>query len=459
MTKLVWFRSDLRVADNPALWSASRSDGKVHALFVKTPRQWRKHDWGDAKTGFVLGCARELADNLSCNDIRLTILETPSFSGVPKLIYDFAQKHKCTEVHYNSELEVNEVARDEQVRKRLHASGITVHEHYDQTIIQPAKLLNSEGNPYVVFSAFHRAWLREISDLACLQLFSIPLNGEIASPRGSPRKELFPAGEQQAKLRLSAFLEKLVEEYDRDRDRVDIVATSGLSPYLAAGAISIRTCYAAALEVANKYPSRAKGAQKWMSELVWREFYRYVLYHFPRVCKHQPFREETRAIAWRESESDLEAWKAGMTGVPIVDAGMRQLKAESWLPNRMRMIVAMFLVKDLLLDWRLGEKHFMNCLIDGDLASNNGGWQWCASTGNDAAPYFRIMNPYLQSKKCDPSGNYIRRWVPELTGIEGDAVHNPSSFDRAANRYPEPIVDHGEARLRTLQAYKRVSLK
>ena len=451
MKSLVWFRSDLRVRDNQALWNATRAKKEIVALYIKSPKQWEVHDWSPAKTNFTLGCLKELSSSLAAKGIRLYIEECPMFKQQPKLVAEFAKSNDCSNVFWNAEYEVNESARDLRVTETLTKANIPFEESHDQVIVHPTRILNGDGKPYTVFSAYQRAWFKVVGPQHLMPLNAPRSTGEVQAPRMETPDEVpnFPPGEEEAIRRLKSFIKDGAERYDKDRDRVDIDSTSKLSAYLAAGAISNRTCIYAASRVDGR------GAKKWMSELIWREFYRYVVYHFPRVCKHRSFRLETEHIRWHESDHDFKKWQDGLTGFPIVDAGMRQLKAESFLPNRMRMIVAMFLVKDLLIDWRRGEKHFMRHLVDGDLASNNGGWQWCASTGNDAAPYFRIMNPELQSKKCDPHGDYIRRWVPELADIEGDAIHNPSSFDREACGYPQPIVDHSQARLRTIAAYKR----
>jgi len=245
--------------------------------------------------------------------------------------------------------------------------------------------------------------------------------------------------------------------YNLNRDRADGNTTSRLSPYLASGVISARECLRHVLELPHitKLPTgKDTGIGVWIQEIAWRDFYVHILATFPSVSMGLPFQKKYISVKWETNESHLNAWKDGRTGVPIVDAAMRQAKTMGWMHNRARMIAAMYLAKDLLLDWRLGERHFMQQFIDGDLASNNGGWQWCASTGTDPQPYFRIMNPYNQSEKADPHGDYIRAFVPELSGVYGPEIHNPSSALADRLGYPHPLVDHQDARHRALRRFK-----
>jgi deoxyribodipyrimidine photo-lyase len=262
----------------------------------------------------------------------------------------------------------------------------------------------------------------------------------------------FPPGEKTARQRLEEFLAGPVREYQQLRDRMDLDGTSKLSPYIHFGVLGLRTGYHYALESLNYGPG-GDGIQTWLEELIWREFYVHILFHYPEV-RTQNFRSKYDGIKWRNNLKEFEAWKAGLTGYPIVDAGMRQLNQTGWMHNRARMITASFLVKHLLIDWRWGESWFSECLLDGDLAANNGGWQWVAGTGTDAAPYFRIFNPILQSKKFDPDGTYIRRWVPELAELDSSHIHIPWEKGLKLENYPGPIVDHKKARERALIAYQ-----
>ncbi|HCL4097052.1 TPA: deoxyribodipyrimidine photo-lyase, partial [Pseudomonas aeruginosa] len=271
-------------------------------------------------------------------------------------------------------------------------------------------------------------------------------------------RRLWPAGEEVAQERLRDFADQHLADYHERRDFPALPGTSQLSPYLAAGVLSPRQCLDAAL-VANRgeFSGGQQGAATWINELLWREFYKHILVGYPRVSRHRPFREETEALRWRQAPAELEAWQQGRTGIPIIDAAMRQLLATGWMHNRLRMVVAMFLSKNLLIDWREGERWFMRHLIDGDLAANNGGWQWSASTGTDAVPYFRLFNPLSQSERFDPRGEFIRHWLPELAGLERKAIHDPSSLGLFAGvDYPRPMVDLKASRERALAAFRNL---
>jgi deoxyribodipyrimidine photo-lyase len=254
---------------------------------------------------------------------------------------------------------------------------------------------------------------------------------------------------------------KCIGSYGEHRDCPAVRGTSILSPFLAAGVISPRQCLQAAVAAARSSATDAHGAATWISELTWRDFYTHVLVGFPRVSKNRPFRLKSDSVMWRSSDADLAAWKSGRTGYPIVDAGMRQLNQTGWMHNRLRMVTAMFLTKHLLIDWRVGEQYFMRNLIDGDLAANNGGWQWSASTGTDAAPYFRIFNPFTQSSRFDPDGKFIKTFCPELTRLPVQSLHDPQKLSEHLHRskidYPCCIVDHAVARDRALRAFKHLT--
>ncbi|MCY1406591.1 Deoxyribodipyrimidine photo-lyase [compost metagenome] len=274
--------------------------------------------------------------------------------------------------------------------------------------------------------------------------------------------DLWPAGETEAHDRLQRFIDEAVDDYQLQRDFPAVAGTSQLSPYLAAGVISPRQCLLRALgHNHGEFDSGNSGLVTWINELIWREFYKHILNGYPRVSRHRAFRQETEALPWRHAPDELKAWQEGRTGIPIIDAAMRQLLATGWMHNRLRMIVAMFLTKNLLIDWREGERFFMRHLIDGDLAANNGGWQWSASTGTDAVPYFRIFNPVSQSRRFDSQGWFIKRWLPELADTDEKNIHSPMPPAQlfATSNYPQPIVDLGSSRQRALNAFKNLSTR
>lgn len=479
MRTLMWFRTDLRLADNPALYHAcspALSPRGVVAVFTICPTQWKDaHDWAPIKVEFIRRTLEQLKSDLWTRNIPLKIITEATFDGVPEALLGLAQKHDCTTLVFNREYEINEVERDAAVHDLFVDHGLDVRGFTDQVVIPPGAVRTGDGGYYSVFTPFKKRWLSMVEDRGMPRVLPVPKRLDVrALPGGDdvpdsikgfscgsfPARQ-WPSGEEAARKRLKQFAANRIDSYGDDRDRPDIDGTSQLSPYLAIGAISVRQCLEAAIEAnGGALNGRKTGAAVWISELIWREFYRHVMTGWPRVCKHEPFKLDTRKLTWRSSDKDFEAWCEGRTGVPIVDAAMRQLNTIGWMHNRLRMIAAMYLTKNLFIDWRRGEQYFMQHLIDGDLGSNNGGWQWSASTGTDAAPYFRMFNPYTQSKKCDPEAKFIKQWVEELRDVPTDQVHDPTVWDDdliASLDYPRPIVDHSESRERVLEAFKALS--
>lgn len=470
MPALMWFRSDLRISDNTALQHACRSAGEgVIAAFALCPRQWSDHGWGPMRVDLVLRSLRALSRSLSELSIPLLLVKSPRFAAVPGKLLDIAIRHRCSELFFNREYEVNERRRDEEVRKLFEKAGLPVHVFTDQTILDVSALRTTSGGWYTVFTPFRRKWLEIVKEDGLLPVCPKPrkqrptamrpdpVPGSVEGFTGQSRPDLWPEGEQAAQKRLRLFMSRRIGDYRLKRDLPAEPGTSGLSPYLACGVLSARQCLAAALEANDgQLDAGGSGVTTWISELIWREFYRHILLGFPRVCMNRPFRLETDQLAWREDEIQFRAWCEGRTGVPIVDAGMRQLAETGWMHNRVRMIVAMFLTKDLFIDWRWGERHFMRHLVDGDFASNNGGWQWSASTGTDAAPYFRIFNPFNQSKRYDPDGQYIRRFVPELAAAPSGALHDADAIRSLGSRYSGLSLDRAASRARVLDAFKNL---
>jgi len=471
MSALMWFRRDLRVSDNRALHHAVAAGGHVFAVAFVTPVQWQKQDESPAKLSFWLAGLQELAGRLAELGIVLHLAEVPDNAAVPAALSRFAREHKCETLYFNREYEYYEKQRDEAVVKAMQAQKIRTFVCEDRLLVEPGRLLTGSGGYYTVFAPFKKSWLGLLprADLAPL-----PVPKTVAAPSPAPRlsvaeisrqlglpgwrSDLWPAGEAAAQKRLAGFAGGCLEKYHELRDLPAVDGTSCLSPWLTCGAISPRQCLAAIRHEPEKWPAEGSGAEAWLNELIWRDFYTHVVVGFPRVSRSQPFQKKTVALKWRYDESDLRAWQSGLTGYPIVDAAMRQLKQTGWMHNRLRMVVAMFLSKHLLIDWRLGEKYFMQHLLDGDLAANNGGWQWSASTGTDAVPYFRIFNPFSQSQRFDADGCFIRRYCPELEPISAAALHDPKKLagEIAKKRisYPTPVVDHKFARERALAAFK-----
>ena len=480
MRALHWFRADLRAEDNTALHEACRqSDDGVMAVFLIADDQWGEHDWAPVKVDFIRRTLHELSERLAVRNIPLLIRRAPRFDDAPEALLDVARTHDCDALFVNQEYEVNERRRDEKVERAFRDDGREVFSFHDQTILVPDSVRTNDDGFYSVFTPFKRRWLENARELGVGDARPMPKKQTPLPIKPDPIPErlgaydearsawsdLWPAGESNAKRRLTAFVEHRVRDYREQRDFPGTDGTSQLSPFLTLGVISPRQCLAAALEAnRNRLSGGAKGIDTWISELVWREFYRHVLVGWPRVSMNRPFRPEGDSVPWREAPDDLQAWKEGRTGFPIVDAGMRQLAEIGWMHNRVRMVVATLLSKHLLIDWREGERHFMRNLIDGDLASNNGGWQWSASTGTDAAPYFRIFNPCSQSKRFDPNGVYIRQWVPELRDAPTAELHRERDpkddhgglfgGGNSAADYPAPLVNQKEARRRAIEVFR-----
>lgn len=467
--QLVWLRTDLRVADNPALYKAM-SQGPTLALYLVTPEQWKVHQDSPNKLEFWRLSLIRLAEQLQQLKVPLLVRCVPRWVDVAEHLIQLCQQYSIQTLHFNDEYGVNEQRRDQDVQQRLSALGIGCHSYLDQVFFAPGTLLTQTGRAIQVYSAF-----RKQCHARLLHHLPKPLpRPKAQQPVGILPDQIperfseveaislsdWPMGESAAHSLLELFVSEHLAQYAKARDFPAQTGTSRLSPYLTAGVLSVRQCVQAALSLTHgHFDTQHSGFITWVDELLWREFYRHILHAYPRLSRGYAFKPETEALLWRQAPEDLAAWQQGRTGFPIVDAAMRCLKATGWMHNRLRMIVAMFLSKNLLIDWRVGEQWFMQHLLDGDLAQNNGGWQWSASTGTDAVPYFRLFNPITQSEKFDPQGDFIRRWVPELAHVSAQKIHNPATLGGlfGISGYPRPILDLAQSRKRALQAFKSLS--
>jgi len=468
MEALVWFRSDLRLEDNPALRNAFKNSKKVHAIFIFSNHQLKKHNEANIKIEFTIKNLFLLEKKLTKLNVPLTIIESNGFDDNASLIGRFIDKQNINEVFWNNQFGEDEAVRDQLVKNYLDGKNIKVNTFNDQTIYEPGFLKTGQGLPYSVFTPFKRKWIENFEmDFLDIEYQYQPreslnyssnirdfdFNFEIIH---QVNMDLWPAGEDEAKIRLLKFIDEKVINYSKNRNDPILDGTSRISPYLASGIISSKKCILEALKINNfEFSSGHIGVTKWIDEIVWREFYKNIMFSFPKVSKGQPFQDYSKAIKWRYDENEFIAWKEGKTGFPIVDAAMRQLIHEGWMHNRLRMVIAMFFTKNMLHDWRLGEAYFMQNLIDGDFSSNNGGWQWSSSTGTDAAPYFRIFNPITQSTNFDKDGTFIKKYVPELKDLDKSIIHNPPNEHRKYCKYPEPILDLKDSRLRAIEAFKQ----
>lgn len=465
---LVWFRSDLRIHDNTALATAAR-EGPVIGVFLRCRRHWQGHGLGANKLDFWSRGVTALQASLEGLNIPLLHRDLDDFSEAPGALLAIAHELGAGSLHFNHEYPLDEVNRDRAVASAFATASLSARGHHDGVAFAPGELLTGKGDFYAVFTPFSKAWHRQLSadrlalrdTPAAQSLMSIPSDPLPEGPplQAPPIDESFwPAGEAPAADRLARFLRFRGRHYKRQRDFPAIRGTSELSPYLALGMISHRQCLQAVLaENDGSLAEGDAGLTAWVSELVWREFYQHVAFGFPRVCRHRAFQVATERLPWRNDDAGFAAWCEGRTGYPIVDAAMRQLVATGWMHNRLRMVTAMFLTKHLLIDWRRGEAFFLRHLVDGEFAANNGGWQWAASTGTDAAPYFRIFNPTTQSQRFDPEGTFLAEWLPELADLPPEARHAPPRDLLGGVDYPPPIVDHKAARARALDAFKSLT--
>ncbi|WVQ71157.1 hypothetical protein IAR50_000682 [Cryptococcus sp. DSM 104548] len=512
-----WMRmEDLRIEDNTAVWNASKKAKALGVpllvLAVLSPGDYNWHDRSSRRIDFMLRNLKSVQSKLDKLNIPVIVKSYDKRLSIPrKVVEDILPSLSASHLFANIEYEVDELTRDIKTVELACKAGIEVKLFHDRLAVPPGKIFTQAGKPMQVYSPWQRVWARLLEEEPkLLEMSPLPEANDPAVRKHVKFSKLFdtkvpdvvegfecqdrdfiaklwPEGTETAKEFLDRFFhtkaqqnqfgdsppisadaessdkDSRVQNYGAGRNLIDGNNSSKLSPYLASGVISVRQVLneAKKLGKGGKLESgRETGVGMWVQEVAWRDFYNQVMTTSPRVSMGRPFLEKFADVQWETNESNLQAWKDGKTGYPIVDAAMRALNARGWMENRLRMVTACFLIKELMLDWRLGERYFMQSLIDGDLPSNNGGWQWVASTGTDPQPYFRIFNTITQSEKCDPEGSFIRHWVPELKDVKGKAIHEPhhhlSSTEFEKLGYPAPLVEHKEARERALFRYKHV---
>ncbi len=456
-----WFRSDLRISDNTALRAAAQGSEALHLVFVFDPSLLHSERQGPRRCRFLAESVRQLGEDLRAEG---QVLHT--YLGKPEEVLGRLQEsHAFERVTWNRDTSPFATARDRAVRAALEGAGAEVQTFKDRVIFESQEILTKRGKPFSVYTPYRKTW-------------ELRVEGELEGDPGQPMlpapvepdstplptlddlglagtEAVLVAGEVHAQGLLHDFLDSRAAQYASARDALNVDATSRLSPYLRLGVVSPRQCLRAALA---REAEGGAGVRTWIHQLIWRDFYAAVLQENPYVIR-SCHRREYDHVQWENDPELFEAWCEGRTGFPLVDAGMRQLNETGFMHNRSRMITASFLTKDLHVDWRWGERYFMQQLLDGDPANNNGGWQWAASTGTDAQPYFRIFNPVSQSQKFDPDGDYIRRWVPELRDLRGAAIHEPWERPLEAGGYPARVVDHKQRRLGALDMYKAARAK
>jgi deoxyribodipyrimidine photo-lyase len=474
---IVWFRDDLRLSDHPALHEAAKSGAGVIGLYVHEDSSspvCETRPLGGAARWWLAQSLRRLQESLAAIGGTLVLRRGPA----AKAVTDLAREIQADQVFWNEIAQEAELARANKVEAALRAAGVAVKKFPGDLLVDPAVLRSKEGRALRVFTPF---WRRVLAIGAPAKLLPAPTSLRPAAPVASETVESFglepvgpdwatglrqtwEVGERAARERLKSFLADGIAGYARGRDRPDIERTSNLSPHLRFGEISPRQIWHAAQFAAAERPALAGDIDKFISELGWREFCRHLLFDSPEMATRN-LQPAFDAFPWRPDRRALRAWQRGQTGYPMVDAGMRQLWQTGTMHNRVRMVVASFLVKHLLIDWREGERWFWDTLVDADAASNPANWQWVAGCGADAVPYFRVFNPILQGAKFDPLGDYVRRWVPELARLPAALIHQPwkaapleleSAGVRLGSSYPEPIVEHHAGRERALVAYAKL---
>lgn len=467
---IVWFRKDLRLHDHPALWEASRR-GAVIPLFIWTEQDQAEYRANEGSSWWLYHSLKELKVTLQAQKMDFIIKSGDEFEAIMEVI----KESKADAFFFNDRYEPDEVIRQERISSQLESIGVQVH-HFAGNLLFSPNLLNGKNAPYKVFTSFYKRGLQEAvahpnpmpAEMTGFEngITSLSLKQLNLKERYLVFEKHWKPGEQAGIDVWREFSDEALPDYKKKRDLMSGGKTSMLSPYLAAGNISVKALWHAArrLNEENRDPALSQSIEAFLRQLVWREFAYHQLIHHPKIiCL--PLRNQFLAFPWRGAQEEFEKWKEGRTGYPLVDAGMRELRETGVIHNRVRMVAASFLVKHLLIPWQDGYGWFEKHLVDYDMANNATGWQWVAGSGIDSAPYFRIFNPYLQSEKFDPDGDYIRKWVPELAMLPNRYIHKPSEAPKDITvkagveiglTYPAPIVDHTAARKRALAAFQHI---
>jgi deoxyribodipyrimidine photo-lyase len=466
---LLWFRDDLRLSDHQGVTAAAQGNIPVIPVYILDETEPLR-PLGGASRWWLHGSLAALGFELRKRGSQLILRR----GSAARVLADLAAEVGASAVSWSRSYEPRERDREGRIEAILGEGGIEVRTFTADMLAEPTEFSKKDGGPFQVFTPFWKALrerVRPVSPLPPPEGMRAPdawpNTDDLDSWRLLPTHpnwakgfDIWTPGETGAKEQLSQFLDSTLNGYSVGRDRPDLPRTSRLSPHLHFGELSVASVWRNVLNATSEGRAPEEDGEAFMKELAWRDFSRHLLFHFPTL-PDRPWREEFTRFPWRSDPKALDAWTRGRTGYPIVDAGMRQLWKTGWMHNRVRMIVASFLTKHLLLPWQDGEAWFWDTLVDADLANNTANWQWVAGSGADAAPYFRIFNPVLQGERFDPDGAYVRQWVPELAELPPSAIHRPWEYGilQAASDYPGPIVDHQTARRRALEAYERVTRK
>lgn len=484
-----WFKNDLRLYDNKGLGHASRlaqqKQVPLVTVYLASPQDWEAHLTSAVRVDFMRRSLEVLKGDLKHLDIPLYVETVEKRKALPERLVELCQSWDAKSAWCNMEYEVDELRREAKLTRMFAENDIAFHVEHDTCVVEPGVIKSGTGAEMSVYSPWHRKWVaflnahpEELQEyprptknhldvwekhtkLFDTEIPPAPVSKQLTDEEKTRFRNMWPAGEHEAISRLQRFISERIKRYHDSRNLPAANGTAVISVHLSSGTLSARTAVRlaqAAAPTKSIIDDRKAGHPMWIAEIAWRDFYKHILVHWPHVCMSVPFKPEYANIAWSYNREHFAAWCEGRTGFPLIDAAMRQLNHTGYMHNRVRMVTASFLAKDLQLDWRMGERYFMERLIDGDFASNSGGWGFSASCGVDPQPYFRIFNPTLQSEKFDPDGEYIRKWVPELMGLDAKQVHDPygRSGAMAAKKagYPRPIVEHKGARERALKMYK-----
>jgi deoxyribodipyrimidine photo-lyase len=466
---LLWFRDDLRLTDHPGVTAAVRRNVPIIPLFILDETEPLRR-MGGASRWWLHRSLAALDSELRQRRSRLVLRR----GSAARIVADLAAEVGASAVYWSRSYEPREREREGRIRTMLGERGMEVRTFLANMLAEPTEFTKKDGGPFQVFTPFWRALrarVRPVSPLPAPKHVLAPATWPDTEtldfwrllpthPNWAKGFEIWTPGQAGAKEQLTQFVDSTLNGYSVGRDHPGLPHTSRLSPHLHFGELSVASAWRNVLAATAEGRAPEQDGEAFLKELAWRDFSRHLLFHFPNLPE-VPWRQEFARFPWRSDPKGLDAWKRGLTGYPIVDAGMRELWSTGWMHNRVRMIVASFLTKHLLLPWQEGEAWFWDTLVDADLANNAANWQWVAGSGADAAPYFRIFNPVLQGERFDPEGAYVRQWVPELAELPPSAIHRPWEYGllQAAREYPRPIVDHHTARRRALEAYERVTAR
>ena len=460
--RLIWLRNDLRMMDNILFSSDYESSEETIVIYFHAIHEWKLHKKSNIQRALIFDRLKYLYLLFKEKNIPFFIFEINSFSEIPDFLIHFMKQFFIQKLLSNYEYEYDESERDHAVHLLFSQNNLEYIQIHNQTLLEPGTVLNGEKKMYKVFTPFKKKWIHQLNrsklklkindytPLTDKNIFDSAQNAYFNFFREIEYENKYLYKDQEILERFNSFVLNHLADYENSRDIPAINGTSKMSPYLAVGIVSPQTLIKICIE------SKIDLDNSWINEIIWREFYIHLLQAFPDLGQNKPFLQYTKFIPWNESKDDFNKWKKGITGFPIVDAGMRQLLQEGWMHNRVRMIVASFLTKNLLIHWKKGQDWFMQHLVDGTFASNNGGWQWAASTGTDSQPYFRVFNPITQSMNFDPNGEYIKKYVPELKNIPRQYIHEPWDYIQlhSQNLYYQPMVSLSSSRKKAIETFK-----